>query len=170
MGLIVEDLNNMLNELVTKCFEINRLVDRGVSILSVKFKMPKAAELIHQNIAHAYPSNILADSISDYQASRDNLTIYGATPIGNQDYASPLDFIRTYYNANLELQDMIYDTMDKCIEVGDYTTKVFLDGLINRLSKYTSMSIILVDLFANYGNEPFNLQMLDSVIDKYIQA
>lgn len=168
MGLIQEELNNMLNELVTKCFSINRILDRGVSVLNIKFKMLNASNVIHHNIAHAYLGDKFADSISDYQSSRNNLTIYGETPKGDRDYNTPLEFIQDYYNLNLELQDMISDTIDKAIEIGDNTTKIFLDGLLYRLSEYTAISITLVDLFTDYGSESFNLQMLDSVIDKYI--
>ena len=168
MGLISEELNNMLNDVLTKCFALNRLLDRDMSLLSVKFKMARTAEILHPALAHAYLGDEFADSISEYQASRDMLTIYGATPIGNKDYNTPLDLIVDYYNENLELQEMIYDTVDKAIEVGDYTTKIVLDGLLSRLSKYTALSITLVDLFTDYGSEPYKLQLLDSVIDKYV--
>lgn len=168
MGLISEELNDMLNGIVTECFSLNRLLDRDMSLLSVKFKMVKTAEILHPTLAHAYLGNEFADSISEYQASRNMLTVYGATPIGDKDYETPLDLITDYYNRNLEFQDMIYDVVDKAIEVGDHTTKVFLDELLSRLSKYTALSITLVDLFTDYGNEPYKLQLLDSVIDKYI--
>lgn len=168
MELINKELNNMLDNLVGKCFAINRMLDRGVSILSIKFKMIQASEIIHQKIAHVYPSDVFADSISTYQGERGMLTIYPFTPVGDKDYSSPLDFIKDYYKENIELQDMICDTIDKSIEIGDHTTKVFLDGLLNRLSKYTSLSINLVDLFESYGNGNFQLQALDSAIKDYI--
>lgn len=170
MGLIQDDLNNMLNDLITKCFAINRMLDRGMSILGVKFKMVKTAEILHPKIAHAYPSDKFADSISNYQASRNNLTVYGVTPAGDKDYIAPLDFIQDYYNENIELQDMISDTIDKAVDVGDYTTKKFLDGLLVRLADYTALSITLVDLFTDYGSDPYHLQRLDSVIEDYINV
>lgn len=168
MELINKELNGMLNDLVGKCFAINRMLDRGISILSIKFKMINASKIIHQKIAHIYPSDIFADSISGYQSERNMLTIYPETPIGNRDYNTPLDFIKDYYKENIELQDMIYDCVEKAIEVGDHTTKVFLDGLLNRLSKYTALSINLIDLFESYGNDTFRIELLDSVIDKYL--
>lgn len=170
MGLIQNDLNDMLNDLVTKCFAINRTLDRGVNVLGIKFKMVQASDIIHHRIAHAYLGEEFADGIAAYQTSRNNLTIYGQTPIGDKDYIAPIDFIKDYYNENIELQDMISDAVDKAIEVGDHTTKVFLDGLLTTVAKYTAVAITLLDLFEDYGGDTFHLQVLDSVIEKYINV
>ena len=35
----------MLNDVLTKCFALNRLLDRDMSLLSVKFKMARTAEI-----------------------------------------------------------------------------------------------------------------------------
>ena len=98
------------------------------------------------------------------------MTIYGQTPIGDKDYIAPIDFIKDYYNENIELQDMISDTVDKAIEVGDHTTKLFLDGFLTTVPKYTAVAITLLDLFEDYGGDTFHLQVLDSVIEKYINV
>ena len=35
-GLIDKKLNNQINELIGKCFAINRMLDRGMSLLNVR--------------------------------------------------------------------------------------------------------------------------------------
>lgn len=168
MGLISEKLNNSLNELVGKCFATNRMLDRGMSLLGVRWKLLRCSELLHPALAHAYLGDKFADSISGYQGKRDCETIYPATPIGNENYDSPLEFVKSYHSANLELEDSIKDVIDEAVESGDLTTKKFLDGLLETLADYTAMSQNLVDLFTQYGNDKFALQLLDSNIDKYI--
>lgn len=168
MGLITEKVNSKLNDIIGKCFLINRFLDRGMSLLAVEWKLPNCAKVLHPKLAHAYPSDIFADSISEYQTERDMLSVYPETPIGNEKYESVLSFFVRYHRENIELQDMIYDAIDECIEDGDHTTKVFLDSLLKRLSVYTNQSKTLVDAFSKYGDEDFSLQMLDVNIEKYI--
>lgn len=168
MGLISEKLNYQLNELVGKCFAINRMLDRGMSLLKVRWKLIKTSDTLHSKVAHAYPSSIFADGISDYQALRDCETIYPATPIGNKDYSTPIDFFIDYHKENLELENMIKDAIEEAVEEGDHTTKKFLDGLLNNLSSFTALSQDLVDLFSKCDNNKFYMQMLDSEIDDYV--
>lgn len=169
MGLIAERLNNRLNEIIGKCFEVNRLCDRGQSILSVTFKMPKTAKVVHMKCAHPIIGSDFADSIGDYQESRDNTTVYPATPVGNTEYAKPIDFFYQYQHYLLELESLVKDVVDDAIEIGDTTTKVFLDGFLSRLIPVIANSITFIDLFTQYGNDSFHLSVLDSIIDDYIK-
>lgn len=168
MELISEKLNNQLNELVGKCFAINRMLDRGMSLLKVRWKLINTSNILHPKVAHAYPAEKFADGISDYQASRGNETIYPETPVGNKEYNNPMEFFIDYYKENIALENMIKDTIDEAIEEGDTTTKVFLDKILMNLLPFTALSQDLVDLVEKYGNDNFHLQMLDSVIEKYI--
>ena len=45
-------------------------------------------------MAHAFTGDDFADGISSYQAMRSNETIYPATPIGDREYALPIDFFK----------------------------------------------------------------------------
>lgn len=169
MELISSVLNNKLNEITGKCFSINRFLDRGMSLIATKWKMPNAADLLHPKLAHAYLGDSFADAIAAYQRKRGNLSEYPATPEGREDYDSPIQLINRFYRENLELQDMLYDAIDEAIEEGDGTTKKFLDSVLETLSDYTDAAQALVDAFSSYGNEPFKLQMLDVNIDKYLK-
>lgn len=169
MGLISEKLNNRLNEIIGKCFEVNRCCDRGQSILTVTFKMPRTGLLVHHAMAHRIIGSDFADAVGDYQAERDNTTVYPLTPIGNKEYEKPLDFFYDMQHHLLELENLVKDVIDDAIEEGDTTTKVFLDGFLGRLVHLVADSITYIDLFNQYGNDSFHLSVLDSVIDKYIK-
>lgn len=170
MGLISDKLNKELDEVRGQAFALNRMLDRGMSLLEVRWKLIKSAEILHPKVAHAYLGDDFADSISAYQAQRDNESIYTPTPAGDRDYENPLAFFEDYHRENLKFEDMIKDAVDNAIDEGDTTTKVFLDGLLGRLTPYIALSQTLVDLATQYGNEPFHLQIMDSVLKKYVNV
>ena len=88
-GLLTIEIKEALEEIVKQCFYNNRIADRIASLLSVQFVMPATEKIIHSKYAHLMP--ILADVITDYMSARDCSAIYGETPIGNQEYNTPLD-------------------------------------------------------------------------------
>ena len=168
MGLISEKLNNMLCEIIGECFAINRMLDRGMSLLDTKFAMKNTAALLHPGLAHVFLGSKFADGIGDYIGSRNNLVYYPATPIGDKDYIAPLEFVKDFYTHMINLQTMTYDAIDEAVEEGDYSTKVFLDGFLKNIVKYTDIAQTLIDVFNSYGFSSVNLQLLDANIDKHI--
>ena len=168
MGLISEKLNNMLCEIIGECFAINRMLDRGMSLLDTKFAMKNTAALLHPGLAHVFLGSKFADGIGDYIGSRNNLVYYPATPIGDKDYIAPLEFVKDFYTHMINLQTMTYDAIDEAGEEGDYSTKVFLDGFLKNIVEYTDIAQTLIDVFNSYGFSSVNLQLLDANIDKHI--
>lgn len=168
MGLINEKLNNMLCEIIGECFAINRMLDRGMSLLDTKFAMKNTAALLHPGLAHVFLGSKFADGIGDYIGSRNNLVYYPATPIGDKDYIAPLEFVKDFYTHMINLQTMTYDAIDEAVEEGDYSTKVFLDGFLKNIVEYTDIAQTLIDVFNSYGFSSVNLQLLDANIDKHI--
>lgn len=150
-GLIDENLNNELNSLVGMCFLGNRILDRDMSILSVKFTMNNAVKYLHQGFSHLYP--LLADKISDYQGSRDNLTIYPDTPKDDSDYPDILSLFKKFLDYQLNFEQSVKEVIDTALEIKDYNTKVFLENFLLELNKYTEQSLILVDRAIAYGND-----------------
>lgn len=140
--LISENINSKLDEIVTKCFEGNRLSDRGMSILAVKFAMNKSEAILHQKVAHLFPA--LADQVSGYQGSRNNLTFYGITPADNTDYSNPLEFFDKLYYYMLDLETLVCETIDS-IDKEDYFTKAFLLEFTRTISKVTEQCQLLLD-------------------------
>ena len=168
MGLISEKLNNMLCEIIGECFAINRMLDRGMSLLDTKFAMKNTAALLHPGLAHVFLGSKFADGIGDYIGSRNNLVYYPATPIGDKDYIAPLEFVKDFYTHMINLQTMTYDAIDEAVEEGDYSTIVFLDGFLKNIVEYTDIAQTLIDVFNSYGFSSVNLQLLDANIDKHI--
>ena len=167
-GLIDKKLNNQINELIGKCFAVNRMLDRGMSLLNVRWKMVKTEQILHPKVAHAFPSAEFADGLSDYQAQRSNETVYPATPIGNREYDKPIDFFNDMLKEFLSLQDMLYDTYEAANDIGDYTTKEAISGVIKNLVKYTDIAQLLIDLAENFGSDTMGIALMDASIDKYI--
>lgn len=142
-GLINEELNESLNDLVGECFRGNRVLDRMMSILNIKFVMNNTVKYLHDGMAHKFP--LLADKISDYQGSRNNLTVYPETPRDDSDYNSPLELFMKFYEYMIFLENSVKDVIVQADDVGDLTTSEFLRKFLFNLSRYTEQSMLLVD-------------------------
>ena len=68
----------------------------------------------------------------------------------------------------LSLQDMLYDTYEAANDIGDYTTKAVISGVIKNLVKYTDIAQLLIDLAENFGSDTMGIALMDASIDKYI--
>ena len=169
MGFIDIDLNEQLNLLIGKAFNINRMLDRGMSLLMVQWKLVNSSTILHEKLAHAYPGDQFADAISDYQGRRGMLSIYPATDIGNRVYDTVVDFFKDYLAENIEFENMIKDGIEMAKNKYDYTTEKFLKNMLSRLTVYTDFAQELIDLYSNCDNDKFKLMILDSEIDDYIK-
>ena len=150
-GLISEELNNSLSELVGELFAGNRILDRMMSILSVKFVMNKTALILHSGLAHKYP--LLADKISTYQASRNNLTSYPETPLDDSDYESPLDAFNKFLTYMRRLEGYVSEVIIETRNTNDLMTEEFLTQFLLGLNKYTEQALLLVDKGELYIND-----------------
>lgn len=148
--LIPDFLNNKLDEIVTKCFEGNRIADRGMTILSVKFAMNKTEKHLHPELAHKFPK--LADDVSGFQDSRNNLTFYGLTPADNSDYMHPADFFEKMLVYMYELEALISETAEIAKEE-DFVTYSFLTSFMGKVSEVTAQCILLADKSEAYRND-----------------
>ena len=147
-SLIPQQLNNRLDQILTKCFEGNRIADRGMSVLGVKFAMNKTENVLHAKLAHLYPS--LADKISSYQGFRNNLTFYGVTPADNSDYTSPLDFFDIMFQYMIDLENLVAETAVLAQDEDDFTTYSFLQEFSRNLIPVTAQCLLLLDKAENY--------------------
>lgn len=148
--LIPETLNNKLDEIVTKCFALNRIYDRGVSILNIKFVMNNTVKFIHPKIAHKFPA--LADIVSDYQGSRNNLTFYGATPEDRSDYTSPLEFFEKILDEMYDFESLISEALELSRDE-DCVTYAFILRFTEEVAKVTEQSILLADKATAYNGD-----------------
>lgn len=161
-GLISNYLNDNLNSLVGECFLGNRILDRDMSILSVKFTMNNTVKYLHTGFSHLYP--ILADKISDYQGSRNNLTVYPLTPEDSSDYNTPYDLFNRFYEYQITFEESVKEVLKQSSDEGDYTTKQFLENFLIDLSKFTEQVILLCDKAEAYGD---NYMSFDKDIKRF---
>lgn len=164
-GLLNAKVKASLEEIIGKCFYNNRMLDRIVSILSVKFVMPITGNLIHHRLAHLYPN--IADLVSDYMAERNCTTVYIATPTGNQDYDNPLDCFNYMLELNLDLENIVKKAIKISHDEGDYTTTVFLDSFLRKLILITDDMLLLVDKATMYGNSNSAWMKYDKDIETF---
>jgi len=164
--LLSDTVNNSLNLLIQKLFGGNRLLDRQMSILSVKFVMKKTSDVCHPVLAHAYP--LLLDEIGDYQDSKNCLTDYLDTPTNIADYETPIDLFQTYLDYSLELEEFIFDCISICENEGDRTTKAFLDKFLLQIQEYTSQAQLLLDRMSQYKDSPSDWMEFDRDIERII--
>ena len=160
--LIPEVLNNKLDNIVTKCFEGNRIADRGMSILNVKFVMNKTEAVLHRKLAHLFP--LLADEVSEFQASRNNLTFYGQTPSDGSDYEKPFDFFQKMLDYMMDLETLVSETMQYAREE-DAVTYAFLEDFLEEITLVTEQCLLLVDKAKAYGE---NIMLFDSNIEDWV--
>lgn len=166
-GLLSKEMKSSLEEIVSHCFYCNRILDRIVSILDVKFVMKNTANLIHIDFAHRYP--LIADKVTEYMSSRDCTSIYGATPIGNQDYSNYIDCINTILEVQLKLEDKVKESIELSNNIKDYTTKVFLDNFLYEISGITSDILLIVDKSEMYGNSQMSAMKFDDDIKGFFE-
>ena len=158
-GLISKEMKASLEKIISHCFYNNRILDRMCSILSVTFVMPITSNILHHNLAHLYP--LLADDISDYMDSRDCTTIYGETPIGDQEYDTVLDCFNKILEINLRLESLIKESIVLAQSINDYSTKVYLEKFLLKILPITKDILLLLDKAEMYGNSDMSLMKLD---------
>ena len=166
-GLINPILNAKIDELVGKCFAINRMIDRGMSLLKVRWNMIQSERYLHPNVAHIFPGKEFADGLTDYQGERKCESIYPATPAGDREYDKPIDFFKDMLKEMLELQDLLYDTYELSKELSDYTTKKVINRFIGNLIEYIDIAQTFIDLAESYGSTPMGIALMDANIDEY---
>ena len=119
MAIISEATKSAVTELIAQCFVENRMLDRMVSVLGVKFVYNQTADHIHHGMAHLYP--VLADEIGEKCLERYNIpVIYGATPAGNQDYSSVKEIIYAVRDRAINFQNMLIGACKIAQDNNDY--------------------------------------------------
>jgi hypothetical protein len=166
MALIKESVNDVLNSLVGEMFAMNRMLDRQMSLLNIRFVMQNTSETLHVGLAHAYP--LLGDLVSDYQGSRGNETIYPETPIGDANYSSPNDIFSKMLEAQLTIEDNICEAIVFAQSEGDYSTYSFLQEFLEEHNKYTEQIMLLNDKINMYGEGKLAWMLFDRDVKKFM--
>lgn len=165
MVLINKEVNDVLNILVGDMFALNRLFDRAVSVLDVKYTMKNSAKHMH-DIAHHFAN--IADKISGFQASRGQLTIYPQTPIGADNYNTVSEIFSVLCMAVCKVEENISNSVKFACDANDQVTKSFLQSFLLSFSKYTEQMMLISDKMEMYSDTPFAYTQLDSDFEKFM--
>ncbi|MDD3171602.1 MAG: hypothetical protein PHO86_04695 [Bacilli bacterium] len=165
--LISEKISNQLDLIIQKANEINRLLDRQMSLLTIKFSMKRTSEILHPIHAHFF-SLIIADKVNGYKEKRSNDTVYLGTGdnFGNCEYGSPLELFQDSFNLIIDLESLINETITMSIEEEDYSTVSFLYSLLLLLNEDIDLAQTLIGLVSNCND---NYVLLDGQIDDLIE-
>ena len=149
--LVSKPTQDALMELIKQSFTLNRVFDRLVSYMGVKFAMNQTAELLHRGYAHLYPR--LADVFGARCLEAYNIpVIYGETPRGDEDYSTVSECIRAINKRTIDFQTL---TMGVCkIAYNNNDLQVYADMLdiLKKVNEYVTQTILLEDKIEVYGN------------------
>lgn len=152
----------LLNQLVQKMFELNRLWDRGLSVLNIDFNMRKFEEVYHDGIAHKYP--LLADDVSNILTQKFIKTKYYNTPDGIKDYLSPLDFFEDSLELHKKTMKILCDTINSVQIDGDVVAETELQDFATVFDSYVHQNIYLIKKYNEYKG---NNHIFDIHCDEY---
>lgn len=140
-----------LYELIKQCFVENRLLDRCVSVLGVKFACNQSAELIHKGIAHYFPA--LSDKIGESTLERYNIpVVYGETPSGAEDYFSVAEIIHIVNQRVIDFQSMMMGVCRIALDNNDIHVYANLIELLRGVNLIVEQTILLSDKIDLYGD------------------
>lgn len=163
MELISPELNSRLDSLVTGAFLLNRVLDRMMSLFSVKFKLLNTSRILHKTLAHHFP--LAGDEVSEFQDSRGMLTIYGETPRADFDAITHIELFEMMLEEFVKYQDAIEDVIDYASTEKDLMTKNFLMKYLSEMNPYITTAMNLVEVSKAYGVEPMAMQLFDNEVE-----
>ena len=133
-------------------FYLNRIMDRVVSNLSVKFTCVKSSKILHLQFSHKFP--LLADMISEIQDNFNVLTDYLDTPTDTTIYNSLLEIFDRVLENVLIANDLITTAISIASDEEDINVKSSLEKfLADTFIKYINQAIILRDKAKLYGDD-----------------
>ena len=149
--IVSENTIQAVTELIKKCFEENRAFDRMVSVLGVDFACSNSAELIHKNIAHAFPA--LADDFGARCLERYNISVkYGATPAAEENYNSVEEIIARMKARSIEFQIAIMGACKISCDNNDIHVYSDLIEILRGYNNIVEQLILLHDKIKAYGS------------------
>ena len=149
---VSKSTQDALMEIIKQCFIENRVLDRFVSVLGVKFACNNMANLIHQNIAHYFPE--ISDQIGELCLERYNISVeYGATPEAKEDYNSVTEMMQILEDRIIDFQNMFIAVEKVAFENNDLQVFADLSKLMEGYNQISEQAILLNDKMKYYGED-----------------
>ena len=164
--MISESVNNKIDFLVTEAFKCNRTLDRGMSLINVKFKLLKTAKILHESLAHHFLE--MADFLSNFQGDMGMLTVYGETPTADYNVSNYIELFEMFLDYFIKYKDAIEDVIDFCSFEKDHMTKSTLMEYLVNFKPYIVSMVNVLDAAKDYGIAPLNMRLFDDEIDDFL--
>ena len=164
--MISESVNSRLDFLLKKAFEGNRILDRGMSLLNVQFRLLKTAKTLHESLAHHFLE--MADFLSNFQGDMGMLTIYGETPIADYNVSNYIELFELFLNYFIKYKEAIEDVIDFCSSEKDHMTKSTLMKYLLDFKPYVVSMVNVLDAAKDYGTDALNMRLFDDEIEAFL--
>jgi len=164
--MINETVNSKLDFLVSEAFKCNRILDRGMSLLNVQFRLLKTAKVLHPNFAHHFLE--MADFISNFQGDMGMLTIYGDTPVADYNVSNYIELFEMFLDCFVKYKDEIEDVIDFCSSEKDHMTKSTLMKYLLDFKPYIVSIVNVLDAAKDYGTDALNMRLFDDEIEAFL--
>ncbi|MGL5767094.1 MAG: hypothetical protein ACRCX8_15775 [Sarcina sp.] len=105
MMYLSQATSEALDELTGAFFDLNRSFDRAVSIMTNKWCMPNASDIVHHKLAHLFP--LMADDITAIKDRYNLSSVYPETHRDDRDYTDLADMFETLLGEYGEVYEMI---------------------------------------------------------------
>lgn len=128
MDFISKETSTALDELVGAFFDLNRTLDRCVSIMTNEWSMPQASDIVHHNLAHLMP--LMADKITEIKDRYNLASVYPETHKDNREYTDLKQMYETVLVEFGEVYDMIKMVKRIIMAHDDYNVLVDLDRVM----------------------------------------
>lgn len=142
--MISDETIEALNKLVQQGFILNRLWDRGLSVLGVKFSMNNFNKIYHVGLAHRFPID-WSDYFSNVMEQYNVTTKYYVTPEDSSDYNSPREFFDKNLIYHQNMYQVLKSAIDTAILKGDVNVEKYLNQFVPVFNKYMEQAILLRD-------------------------
>lgn len=142
--MISDETIDCLNRLVQEGFILNRIWDRGLSVLSVKFAMNNFNKIFHVGLAHRFPVD-WSDYFSEVMEKYNVTTRYLVTPEDSSDYNSPREFFDKNLQYHQEMYTILKEAIDTATIQGDINVEKYLNQFVPMFNKYMEQAILLKD-------------------------
>lgn len=141
--MLSDKTSDALDVLVGACFDMNRTMDRMVSIMQNVWSMPQAAEICHIKLSHLWP--LLADEVSGFKDQYNMTTVYPETHRDGREYKDLLDMMSVLLKEVEGIYEIVRQTYYIAKENRDFNANVMLQDFMRKLTIVISQIITLRD-------------------------
>ena len=150
-NLVSKPTQDALMELIKQSFTLNRVFDRLVSYMGVKFAMNQTAELLHGGYAHLYLH--LADVFGARCLESYNIpVVYGETPKADEEYSSVKECIEVLESKVVDYQALMMGVCKIAFNHDDIHVYADMLDVLKDYNLYVAQAILLKDKIEVYGN------------------